>query len=1427
LTDLNELFKVIAEGKKHYEETDPVGKKIKEAKEHVKEDLSGLFAQLVSLKEDLEKELVEEETKLVSLIDEDKLKQDAKNIVNEVFGQIKKPIITEEIPYQPVIHTPEVRATQVSSDVDKYLTDKSFQQPEPDIVSKNVEDIRNKIKFLEQAIGRIAAHGPGGGEVNLRWLDDVDRSTINDGWYLRYSESKKKFEFAEVISTGGNGATGPAGATGPGGGDTGATGITGSSGAQGASGLNGSTGPTGASGVSGASGTNGASGIQGASGTQGSTGVQGASGVDGATGPQGNDGASGADSTVPGATGISGASGINGIDGATGITGASGVDGIDGATGTQGEPGATGINGASGATGTQGASGINGVDGATGLQGIDGASGIQGEPGATGIDGASGIAGATGFGVDGATGSQGDFGATGIDGASGATGLQGASGIDGATGTNGASGVNGSTGPTGASGINGSTGAQGASGVNGSTGTQGASGSTGIQGASGSTGLTGATGTQGASGPTGAGGAVGFYGSFYDSQDRIAAAESVSEPIKLGYVAEANGVQLLNDSQVKVLNAGTYNIQFSCQLHNTGGGGDGTIVNIWLAKNGIAIPDSATNITVNSNSPLMVPAWNFVLTLQANDYIELYWQTENVNIIIEHFGATGVQGATGFSPAIPSTILTITQVAYAITGATGQVGATGTQGASGVGATGATGVTGASGATGTQGASGVGATGIQGPSGSSAGRLYYLNNSLGASGISGYKQSSLIPVTTSQTTNVTNVSGTTKTLIEEFVTESEGIGVLAIPVGEFVYSVHVDTGSTNNVIKLWLDTFVRDLAGNETLIRDNYSNTLGYATPTEITWNSTLSTPVVTNLTDRLVFKLYAERVSGSNNFNVTTYYEDDITAYVKVPISTGLLGATGTQGASGATGLQGASGATGTQGASGVGATGLTGATGVSGATGNSVSASYLKYTRSTAQSTGLTAGSRIICNVSENTAGSDITIDTSTGQITLAANRTYRLRGAVPGWTSGGARPSFCWYNEATSAYIGEASQSYSSSDAAAYAATGGMAEAIITTASSTVVSFRILAVASSLTQLGGNGDFSTTGSYPWVDVEVISGNSPLLNGATGATGIQGASGATGPAGATGPTPSFGSVNWAQTYGASGFSGATGATGTVFSAAAFTGAGSPIEVTACGDANPLANGAWCRLQLYRDSIAIGLPIQVESSSSNENVPYAFHVIDNPGAGTFTYSLRVTASAGGGFQFGEAATGTFTIKELSNVRGATGAQGIQGASGVSIPAWTSGGAITIGGTTTAPTKGGTLTKDNISYRQVGAKEWEVSLTYYQTSNTGANNGSGDYLFTLPNSLSFDTTVPTQVQYQSNINTSSWYLSTYVIPGANGMITQSSTGGRLFPIIYNATQFRILTINDTAWVKCMGSGHFQLGDNPYVTLQLMFRFTST
>jgi len=165
-------------------------------------------------------------------------------------------------------------------------------------------------------------------------------------------------------------------------------------------------------------------------------------------------------------------------------------------------------------------------------------------------------------------------------------------------------------------------------------------------------------------------------------------------------------------------------------------------------------------------------------------------------------------------------------------------------------------------------------------------------------------------------------------------------------------------------------------------------------------------------------------------------------------------------------------------------------------------VAPNFVKYTRTTQQTGTISAGTVVICNVLENIAGSDISVNTSTGQITLAAGKTYRLRGAIPGATGSAGSIEYTWYNETASAYIGESGEMYSPTNSAAYLTTGGPAETVITTTVTTVVSFRVQS-ASSITALGGNTDFGTAGSYPWIDVEEISGqaaisavNTPAMN-------------------------------------------------------------------------------------------------------------------------------------------------------------------------------------------------------------------------------------------------------------------------------------------------------------------------------------------
>jgi len=151
----------------------------------------------------------------------------------------------------------------------------------------------------------------------------------------------------------------------------------------------------------------------------------------------------------------------------------------------------------------------------------------------------------------------------------------------------------------------------------------------------------------------------GYYGSFYSSLDQTDG--TTPHLMFCENTADADGVTMeLGDeatkSRITFAHAGTYNIQFSAQLHNTGGGGSGNSANIWFKLNGNNIANSDTKVTVPSNAPYVVAAWNFIVSLAAGDYVEMAWLTDNANIILEH-EAAGV-----YNPAIPSLIITAVQV---------------------------------------------------------------------------------------------------------------------------------------------------------------------------------------------------------------------------------------------------------------------------------------------------------------------------------------------------------------------------------------------------------------------------------------------------------------------------------------------------------------------------------------------------------------------------------------------------------------------------------------------------------------------------------------------------------------------------------------------------------------------------------------------
>ena len=231
-------------------------------------------------------------------------------------------------------------------------------------------------------------------------------------------------------------------------------------------------------------------------------------------------------------------------------------------------------------------------------------------------------------------------------------------------------------------------------------------------------------------------------------------------------------------------------------------------------------------------------------------------------------------------------------------------------------------------------------------------------------------------------------------------------------------------------------------------------------------------------------------------------------------------------------------------------GSTGATGSTGCTGSQGVGVMASFYKGYRDVSQN--VVSGSDISFNRTEINFSTDILLNTSTGVITLAPNRTYRLRGNPGACTFSGSTGvlQYQWYNKTTSTPLGILNTYTAQANTAIYYGTldisspFGISEYIISTGISSInISFRII-TATAVTSVSS----STVNS--WFDVEVIGGLAPvtLATGPTGSTGSTGFTGFTGFTGITGPTGPTGRTGFTGPTGPTGYTGSpgTGFTGT-----------------------------------------------------------------------------------------------------------------------------------------------------------------------------------------------------------------------------------------------------------------------------------------
>ena len=186
-------------------------------------------------------------------------------------------------------------------------------------------------------------------------------------------------------------------------------------------------------------------------------------------------------------------------------------------------------------------------------------------------------------------------------------------------------------------------------GPSGPPGPTGLKGDTGLTGPKGDTGATGAT---GATGPAGTGG-LGSYGSFFDTTTQTNSGGASGNAFKFDTTDFNSGVSIVSTSQIKMTNAGKYNIVFSAQMEKTDSGTD--TIEIWLKKNGSNQSNTNTKFYLVGNGAKAVASWNFFVDAAANDYYQIFWYSADsaVRVLAE---------IAGTRPAIPSIIMTVNQV---------------------------------------------------------------------------------------------------------------------------------------------------------------------------------------------------------------------------------------------------------------------------------------------------------------------------------------------------------------------------------------------------------------------------------------------------------------------------------------------------------------------------------------------------------------------------------------------------------------------------------------------------------------------------------------------------------------------------------------------------------------------------------------------
>jgi hypothetical protein len=179
-------------------------------------------------------------------------------------------------------------------------------------------------------------------------------------------------------------------------------------------------------------------------------------------------------------------------------------------------------------------------------------------------------------------------------------------------------------------------------------------------------------GTFTVTGLTASGLSANYYGSFSDNTNQVVSGSNIPTVWRYSRTELSNGIIVSGGTKIVVQNTGVYEIGYSPQIEKTQG--NSANVTIWAAINGNSVDRSSSTLSLVSNSTLQLPFVSLIFELNANDYVEFYFSSDN-----QHVQLTALNGlTTPTRPDSPSIIIVAKQIGTSVSvGSTGDTYVTG------------------------------------------------------------------------------------------------------------------------------------------------------------------------------------------------------------------------------------------------------------------------------------------------------------------------------------------------------------------------------------------------------------------------------------------------------------------------------------------------------------------------------------------------------------------------------------------------------------------------------------------------------------------------------------------------------------------------------------------------------------------------------